>query len=33
LILLGVAIAESIVADRHLKPPAAAEKTKRKEAA
>ncbi|HUA86320.1 MAG TPA: BatA domain-containing protein [Bryobacteraceae bacterium] len=33
LILLGVAIAESVVADRHLKPPAEAEKTKRKEAA
>jgi Aerotolerance regulator N-terminal/von Willebrand factor type A domain len=33
LLLLGVALAESVVADRHLKPPAEAEKTKRKEAA
>ncbi len=33
LILLGVAVAESIVADRHLKPPPAVEKSKRKEAA
>jgi Aerotolerance regulator N-terminal/von Willebrand factor type A domain len=33
LILLGVAVAESVVADRHLKPPADTETTKRKEAA